>query len=87
MTKDRQEFSIDARARAETRTFVVDDGTTARTYRLPGAPVLVVTTRYLAGGRTAAVSVATYRADTCRLTFGDTGDVEISHQTDERKAS
>lgn len=43
--------------------------------RLPGAPVLVVTTRYLSEGRTAAVSVATYRADTCRLTFGDVGDV------------
>jgi len=41
--------------------------------RLPGAPVLVVTTRYLAEGRTAAVAVSTYRADTCRLTFGDTG--------------
>lgn len=39
--------------------------------RLPGAPVLVVTTRYFVGGRTAAVSVSTYRADTCRLTFGD----------------
>lgn len=39
--------------------------------RLPGAPVLVVTTRYVAEGRTAALSVATYRADTCRLTFGD----------------
>ncbi|UNO38630.1 GntR family transcriptional regulator [Streptomyces sp. MST-110588] len=39
--------------------------------RLPGAPVLVVTTRYFAGGRTAAVAVSTYRADTCRLTFGD----------------
>ncbi|GGQ21168.1 GntR family transcriptional regulator [Streptomyces mutabilis] len=47
--------------------------------RLPGAPVLVVTTRYLAQGRTAALSVATYRADTCRLTFGDSGDVEIHH--------
>ncbi|MET8571164.1 GntR family transcriptional regulator [Streptomyces sp. NPDC004783] len=47
--------------------------------RLPGAPVLVVTTRYLAGGRTAALSVATYRADTCRLTFGDSGDVQIHH--------
>lgn len=45
--------------------------------RLPGAPVLVVTTRYLAGGRVAALSVATYRADTCRLTFGDSGTVEI----------
>ncbi|MCF3961618.1 GntR family transcriptional regulator [Streptomyces fuscigenes] len=54
--------------------------------RLPGAPVLVVTTRYLAAGRTAAVSVATYRADTCRLTFGDTGEVEISDEP-ERRAS
>ncbi|ARQ71901.1 GntR family transcriptional regulator [Streptomyces marincola] len=39
--------------------------------RLPGSPVLIVTTRYTAAGRTAAVAVATYRADTCRLTFGD----------------
>ncbi|MGY6019276.1 GntR family transcriptional regulator [Streptomyces spinosirectus] len=54
--------------------------------RLPGAPVLVVTTRFLAEGRTAALSVATYRADTCRLTFGDSGGVEI-HQGPERRAS
>jgi len=54
--------------------------------RLPGAPVLVVTTRFMAEGRTAAVSVATYRADTCRLTFGDSGGVEIHHDQ-ERKAS
>jgi DNA-binding GntR family transcriptional regulator len=54
--------------------------------RLPGAPVLVVTTRFFAEGRTAAVSVATYRADTCRLTFGDAGGVEI-HHTPERRAS
>ncbi|MFE9452938.1 GntR family transcriptional regulator [Streptomyces sp. NPDC006739] len=47
--------------------------------RLPGAPVLVVTTRFFARGRTAALSVATYRADTCRLTFGDSGGVEIHH--------
>ncbi|MFJ4715250.1 GntR family transcriptional regulator [Streptomyces sp. NPDC088785] len=47
--------------------------------RLPGAPVLVVTTRYFTEGTTAAVSMATYRADTCRLTFGDTPDVEIHH--------
>ncbi|MGK5627522.1 GntR family transcriptional regulator [Streptomyces sp. URMC 123] len=39
--------------------------------RLPGAPVLVVTTRYFALGRTVAVAVATYRADTCRLTFDE----------------
>ncbi|CAL9336829.1 HTH-type transcriptional repressor NagR [Streptomyces sp. enrichment culture] len=42
-----------------------------RLERLPGSPVLLVTTRYFAAGRTAAVSVATYRADTCRLTFAD----------------
>lgn len=54
--------------------------------RLPGAPVLVVTTRFLAEGRTAAVSVATYRADTCRLTFGDAVGVEIHHGP-ERQAS
>ncbi|MGW5423300.1 GntR family transcriptional regulator [Streptomyces sp. NPDC003943] len=46
--------------------------------RLPGAPVLVVTTRYLSEGRTAAVSVATYRADTCKLTFGDSGDLAMA---------
>ncbi|RAJ57451.1 DNA-binding GntR family transcriptional regulator [Streptomyces sp. Amel2xB2] len=39
--------------------------------RLPGAPVLVVTTRYVAQGTTVAVGVSTYRADTCRLTFAD----------------
>ena len=39
--------------------------------RLPGAPVLVVTTRYRSEGRVVAVAVATYRADTCRLTFHD----------------
>jgi DNA-binding GntR family transcriptional regulator len=54
--------------------------------RLPGAPVLVVTTRFFAGGHTAALSVATYRADTCRLTFGDSGSVEI-HHSPERQAS
>ncbi|GAA5069329.1 GntR family transcriptional regulator [Streptomyces similanensis] len=54
--------------------------------RLPGAPVLVVTTRFVAAGRVAALSVATYRADTCRLTFGDSGSVEIHHGP-ERQAS
>ncbi|MFD3695254.1 GntR family transcriptional regulator [Streptomyces sp. NPDC058646] len=48
--------------------------------RLPGAPVLLVTTRFFTAAGTAAVSVATYRADTCRLTFGDTGAVEITHE-------
>ncbi|MGP3948035.1 GntR family transcriptional regulator [Streptomyces sp. 7N604] len=55
--------------------------------RLPGAPVLVLTTRYFAQGRTVAVAVATYRADTCRLTFGETGSVQITHTGEERRAS
>ncbi|MEV1054657.1 GntR family transcriptional regulator [Streptomyces sp. NPDC049887] len=54
--------------------------------RLPGAPVLLVTTRYFSEGRTAVASVATYRADTCRLTFGDSGDLEIRHDS-RRRAS
>jgi DNA-binding GntR family transcriptional regulator len=54
--------------------------------RLPGAPVLVVTARFFAEGRTAAVSVATYRADTCRLTFDDSGTVEI-HEGPASRAS
>lgn len=45
--------------------------TAHRLDRLPGSPVLLVTTRYLTAGRTAAASVATYRADTCRLTFAN----------------
>ncbi|WP_407548354.1 GntR family transcriptional regulator [Streptomyces sp. Pv4-95] len=45
--------------------------------RLPGAPVLVVTTRYVSEGRTTAVAVATYRADTCRLTFGESDAVSL----------
>lgn len=53
--------------------------------RLPGAPVLVVTTRYYAGGRVAAASVATYRADTCRLTFGDSGALEVTHHQPESR--
>lgn len=51
--------------------------------RLPGAPVLVLTTRYYAQGRVAAASVATYRADTCKLTFGDSGAVEVTHHEPE----
>ncbi|HET9382593.1 MAG TPA: GntR family transcriptional regulator [Streptomyces sp.] len=53
--------------------------------RLPGAPVLVVTTRFFTADGIAAVSVATYRADTCRLTF-ETGGVRI-HEDPQRQAS
>ncbi|MBF9070065.1 GntR family transcriptional regulator [Streptacidiphilus fuscans] len=45
--------------------------------RPPGIPVLVLTTRYFsAEGGPLAVSVSTYRADTCKLTFGEAG-VEV----------
>jgi DNA-binding GntR family transcriptional regulator len=46
--------------------------------RPPGTPVLVLTTGYEAKGRTAAVSVSTYRADMCRLTFGASGVVDVT---------
>ncbi|WP_029391836.1 GntR family transcriptional regulator [Streptomyces xiaopingdaonensis] len=45
--------------------------------RLPGAPVLVVATRYLSEGRVAAVSHATYRADTCRLSFSEAESLSL----------
>ncbi|GAB7029463.1 GntR family transcriptional regulator [Streptomyces sp. NPDC021749] len=45
--------------------------------RLPGAPVLVVTTRYVSQGRPTAVAVSTYRADTCRLAFGERDAVAL----------
>lgn len=46
--------------------------------RLPGSPVLVVTTRYRAEDALAAVAVATYRADACRLTFQETPDGQVA---------
>lgn len=55
--------------------------------RLPGAPILLVTTRYFAGGRTAAVALATYRADTCRLTFGGGGTSAALEATGEGGAA
>ncbi|GAB2694435.1 GntR family transcriptional regulator [Kitasatospora kifunensis] len=55
--------------------------------RPPGTPVLVVTTQYASGGRLAALAVSTYRADTCRLTFGETGLVEVTPVAPVRTAS
>ncbi|RKE23069.1 GntR family transcriptional regulator [Streptomyces sp. TLI_171] len=46
--------------------------------RPPGTPVLVVTTQYATAGRLAAVAVSTYRADTCKLTFGESGVVQVA---------
>jgi DNA-binding GntR family transcriptional regulator len=57
-----------------------------RLERLPGSPVLIVTTCYRSGGRTVVVSISTYRADTCRLTFDDAGSVEVAYE-EERQAS
>ncbi|MEV6211634.1 GntR family transcriptional regulator [Kitasatospora sp. NPDC051914] len=46
--------------------------------RPPGTPVLVVTTVYASAGRQIARAVCTYRADTCKLTFGEAGAVEVT---------
>ncbi|MER5863008.1 GntR family transcriptional regulator [Kitasatospora sp. NPDC002040] len=46
--------------------------------RPPGTPVLIVTTQYASAGRLVGVAVSTYRADTCKLTFGETGLVEVT---------
>lgn len=76
--RELQRFGLDGEDRAvELGSARADDA--KELDRLPGAPVLVVTTRYFRQGTTAAVSVATYRADTCRLTFGDTASVELTH--------
>jgi DNA-binding GntR family transcriptional regulator len=67
--------SLDDESRA-VELGVAEDAEAALLQRPPGTPVLVVTTRYASQGRTAAVAVSTYRADTCRLTFG--GSVELA---------
>ncbi|BFV55345.1 GntR family transcriptional regulator [Kitasatospora sp. CMC57] len=46
--------------------------------RPPGTPVLIVTTQYASAGRLVGLAVSTYRADTCKLTFGETGLVEVT---------
>lgn len=40
--------------------------------------MLVVTAQYAAAGRLVALAISTYRADTCKLTFGETGLVEVT---------
>nr|WP_209311091.1 GntR family transcriptional regulator [Streptomyces spiramenti] len=55
------------------------DEDAGRLGRLPGAPVLVVTSQYVVAGQVAAVGVATYRADTCRLTIGDRHTAPTPH--------
>lgn len=67
-----------ARSGSESRAVelgVAEDADARLLERPPGSPVLVVTTRYGgADGHTGAVAVSTYRADTCRLTFGSAGE-------------
>jgi DNA-binding GntR family transcriptional regulator len=45
--------------------------------RPPGTTVLIVTTTYTTLGRTAAITIATYRADTCRLGFAEAGPAAL----------
>jgi DNA-binding GntR family transcriptional regulator len=80
-----QRLDLDGEARTvELGVARTDDA--KRLERLPGSPVLVVTTRYVSGDRTAAVAVSTYRADTCKLTFDDGGAIAVTHH-EERQAS
>ncbi|MFJ1754896.1 GntR family transcriptional regulator [Kitasatospora sp. NPDC088134] len=57
---------------------VAEAGEAALLERPPGTPVLVVTTQYASAGRLAALAVSTYRADTCKLTFGESGAVQVA---------
>jgi len=57
---------------------VAEDEAARLLERPPGIPVLVVTATYRAQGKVAAVGVATYRADTCRLTFGESGMLDVT---------
>jgi DNA-binding GntR family transcriptional regulator len=72
-----QRLALDGESRA-VELGVAEDEEARLLERPPGIPVLVVTSRYAAQGRIAAVGVSTYRADTCRLTFGETGLVDVA---------
>ncbi|WP_441247712.1 GntR family transcriptional regulator [Kitasatospora sp. McL0602] len=72
-----ERLGVDGESRA-VELGVAEAGEAALLERPPGTPVLVVTTQYAATGRLVALAVSTYRADTCKLTFGDTGLVEVT---------
>ncbi|MFI9274966.1 GntR family transcriptional regulator [Kitasatospora sp. NPDC052896] len=72
-----ERLTVDGESRA-VELGVAEAAEAALLERPPGTPVLVVTTQYASAGRLAAVAVSTYRADTCRLTFGETGLVEVA---------
>ncbi|MGF1431733.1 GntR family transcriptional regulator [Kitasatospora sp. LaBMicrA B282] len=81
-----ERLTVDGESRA-VELGVAEAEEAALLQRPPGTPVLVVTTQYAAGGRLAALAVSTYRADTCRLTFGETGLVEVTPVSAVRTAS
>ncbi|MFE0457819.1 GntR family transcriptional regulator [Kitasatospora sp. NPDC058965] len=72
-----ERLTVDGESRA-VELGVAEADEAALLQRPPGTPVLVVTTQFASGGKLAALAVATYRADTCRLTFGETGLVEVT---------
>ena len=72
-----QRVDLDGESRA-VELGVAEDEAARLLERPPGIPVLVVTATYRAQGRVAAVGVSTYRADTCRLTFGESGMVDVT---------
>lgn len=72
-----ERIGVDGESRA-VELGVAEADVAALLERPPGTPVLVVTTQYASGGRLTALAVSTYRADTCKLTFGETGLVEVT---------
>ncbi|GAA4878134.1 GntR family transcriptional regulator [Kitasatospora terrestris] len=77
MLRQLERLGIDGESRS-VELGVAEADSAALLERPPGTPVLVVTTQYAASGRLAALAVSTYRADTCKLTFGETGLVEVT---------
>ena len=72
-----QRLELDGESRA-VELGVAEDEPARLLERPPGIPVLVVTAQYRWQGRVAVVGVSTYRADTCRLTFGESGMVDVA---------
>ncbi|MEY9876544.1 DNA-binding GntR family transcriptional regulator [Streptacidiphilus sp. MAP12-33] len=75
MLKQFQALPIEGESRA-VELGVAEEEQARLLERPPGIPVLVLTTRYAGEDGPLAVAVSTYRADTCKLTFGDSG-VEV----------
>ncbi|SEL91579.1 GntR family transcriptional regulator [Streptacidiphilus jiangxiensis] len=75
MLKQFQALPIEGESRA-VELGVAEEEQARLLERPPGIPVLVLTTRYAGEDGILAAAVSTYRADNCKLTFGEAG-VEV----------